>query len=219
MRIIGTMAGLVLVAATLALVRDLPGEAVLLCLSVGITGALALAYLNANYPLAVLGITGFVLLIEHLTGDGERYDIIARLLATALAGVWVLLIASIRPRRTGSSAIAAMHRTTAALRDYAATVRAGEDSTAVRARVLSERTAALAAVGAAAMETPGIWERAGDHVDPVQAAVVITDIISTTSMILAEELLEEQGQSDPALWDAVDATLDDLEVRAEALRA
>jgi len=218
MRILGTMAGLVLVTVTLALVRDLPGEAVLLCLAVGMTGALALAYLNANYPLAVLGITGFVLLVEHLTGDGARYDIVARLLATALAGVWVLLVASIRPRRTGSTAITAMHRTTAALRDYAAIVRAHEDSTAARARVLSERTAALAAVGAAAMETPGLWEREGDRVDPVQAAAVINDIIGATSMILAEELLEEQGQSDPELWDRVGATLDDLEVRADALR-
>ena len=218
MRILGTMAGLVLVTVTLALVRDLPGEAVILCACVGITGALALAYLNANYPLAVLGITGFVLLVEHLTGDGARYDIIARLLATALAGVWVLLVASIRPRRTGSTAITAMHRTTAALRDYAAIVRAHEDSTAARARVLSERTAALAAVGAAAMETPGLWEREGDRVDPVQAAAVINDIIGATSMILAEELLEEQGQSDPELWDRVGATLDDLEVRADELR-
>ena len=52
----------------------------------------------------------------------------------------------------------------------------------------------------------------------MQAAAVINDIIGATSMILAEELLEEQGQSDPELWDRVGATLDDLEVRADALR-
>lgn len=219
MRIVGTMAGLVLVAAVLALVADLPGEAIALCLAVGITGALVLVYLNANYPLAVLGITGFVLIIEHLTGDGEPYDMVARLLATGLAGAWVLLVASIRPRRTGTTAIAAMHRTNAALRDYADVVRSGEDSTDARARVLGERTAALAAVGAATLETPGLWERDGDRVDPVQAAAVITDIIGAASMILAEELLEEQGQSDPGLWDRIDATLDDLEFRIDALRA
>lgn len=219
MRILGTMAGLVLVMAILLIASELPGEAVILCIAVGLTGALALAYLNANYPLAVIGITGFVLLIEHVTGDGERYDIVARLVATTLAGLWVLLVASVRPRRTGSMAVSAMHATTDALRDYAAVVRAGGDSTQARARVLSERTAALAAVAAATMETPGLWERAGDRVDPEQAAAVVTDIIGATSSILAEELLAERGQSDPALWQRIDAELGDLDARVDALRA
>ena len=218
MRILGTMVGLVVVMVILLVAHELPGEALILCLAVGLTGAMALAYLNANYPLAVIGITGFVLLIEHVTGDGERYDIIARLLATTLAGLWVLLVASVRPRRTGSTAVAAMHATNEALRDYAAIVRRGEDSTSARARVLTERTAALAAVSAATMETPGFWERAGDRVDPVQAAAVVTDIIGATSSILAEELLEERGQSDSALWERIDAELDDLDTRVEALR-
>lgn len=218
MRIAGTMVGLILVALILLIARELPGEAILLCLAVGLTGAMALAYLNANYPLAVIGITGFVLLIEHVTGDGERYDIVARLIATTLAGLWVLLVASVRPRRTGSTAVAAMHATTQALRDYAAVVRAGEDSTQARARVLAERTAALAAVSAATLETPGFWERAGDRVDPVQAAAVVADIIGATSSILAEELLEERGQSDPQLWERIGGELDDLDARVEALR-
>jgi uncharacterized membrane protein YccC len=218
MRIVGTMVGLVLITGILVLTDPIPGEAIVLCIVVGASGALALAYLNANYPLAVIGITCFVLLVEYLSGDDERYDIVARLVATAIAGAWVLLIASIRPRRTGSAAISAMRRTTAALRDYAGVVRAGGDSTAARARVLTERTAALAAVGAATMETRGIWERAGDRVDPEQAAAVVTDIIGTASMLLAEELLEQQGASDPTLWDRVDAALDDLEIRVDALR-
>jgi uncharacterized membrane protein YccC len=218
MRIAGTMMGLVLVTVVLVIVRDLSGAAVILALVTGATGALALAYLNANYPLAVVGITAFVLLVEHLTGDGERYDIIARLIATTIAGLWVLLIASVRPRRTGSTAAAAMHGTTAALRDYARIVRAGGDSTDARARVLSERTAALTAVSAASLETRGIWERPGDRVDPADAAAVITDIIGAASSILAEELLEQQGKSDPDLWDRIDATLDDLDARVDLLR-
>lgn len=218
MRIAGTMVGLVMVTLILLVVRELPGETIILSFTVGLAGATALAYLNANYPLAVVGITGFVLLIEHVTGEGETYDIIARLLATTLAGLWVLLVASVRPRRTGSTAVAAMHATTEALRDYAAVVRAGEDSTQARARVLSERTAALAAVSAATMETPGFWERAGDRVDPVEAAAVVADIIGATSSILAEELLEERGQSDPQLWGRIDDELDDLDVRVEELR-
>jgi uncharacterized membrane protein YccC len=218
MRILGTMAGLVVVTLTLLIARELPGELVILSITVGLAGAIALAYLNANYPLAVIGITAYVLLVEHVSSEGEEYDIIARLIATMLAGLWVLLVASIRPRRTGATAIGAMHATTDALRDYAATVRAGEDSTSARARVLKERTAALAAVSAATMETPGLWERAGDRVDPLQAAAVITDIIGATSSILAEELLEEHGQSDPALWARIDGTLDDLDTRVDDLR-
>jgi hypothetical protein len=111
-----------------------------------------------------------------------------------------------------------MHGTTAALRDYARIVRAGGDSTDARARVLSERTAALTAVSAASLETRGIWERPGDRVDPADAAAVITDIIGAASSILAEELLEQQGKSDPDLWDRIDATLDDLDARVDLLR-
>lgn len=219
MRIAGTMAGLIMVTVLLVIAREVPGGDIILCLTVGLAGALALAYLNANYPLAVAGITGFVILTEQVLGDGEAYDIIARLIATALAGIWVLLVASVRPRRTGSTAVAAMHSTNDALRDYASSVRLGADSTQARARVLKERTAALAAVSAATMETPGIWERPGDRVDPGQAAAVVSDIIGATSAILAEELLEKSGQSDPALWARIDVELDDLDMRVEALRS
>lgn len=218
MRIAGTMVGLVLVTALLAVLREIPGEAVLLTLATGATGALALAYLGANYPLAVIGITAFVLLIEHLTGDGETYDIVARLIATTIAGVWVLLIASVRPRRTGSTAIAAMRATTAALRDYAHIVRTGGDSSQVRSRVLAERTAALTAVSAATLETRGIWERPGDRVDPLQAAAVITDMIEVASSILAEELLAQHGRTDPEAWSRIEAGLDDLDMRIDSVR-
>jgi uncharacterized membrane protein YccC len=217
MRIAGTLAGLVIVAAILLIVRDLPAEDIILSIVVGATGTLALAYLNANYPLAVIGVTSFVLLVEHETGDGERYDIIARLIATVLAGLWVLLVASVRPRRTGAQAVSALHATTAALRDYAVLVRAGEDTSAARTRVLSERTAALAAVSAASLETPGVWERPGGRVDPEQAAAVLTDVIASASSILAEEMLEERGPSDPALWQRIDAELDDLDARVDRL--
>lgn len=218
MRIAGTMVGLILVSAILVIADELPGKAIILSVTVGFAGALVLAYLNANYPLAVVGITGFVILIEYASGEGSADDIIARLLITALAGVWVLLVASVRPRRTGSTAVAAMHATTDALRDYARIVRAGGDSTQARSRALKERTAATAAVAAATMETPGFWERDGDRVDPVQAAAVITDIIGAASSILAEELLVERGQSDPALWSRIDTELSDLDMRVEALR-
>ena len=47
----------------------------------------------------------------------------------------------------------------------------------------------------------------------------MSDIIGATSSILAEELLEERGQSDAVLWERIDDELDDLDVRVEALRA
>lgn len=218
MRIFGTIAGLVAVAAILAVTDAVPGQAILLCVAVGTTGALSLAYLSANYPIAVLGVTGFVLLIEHLAGDGEEYDIVARLIATTLAGLWVLLIASIRPRRTGSAAAARMSATIDALRDYARLVRDGLDTSSARTRVLTERTAALAAVSAATLETPGIWERSGDRIDPVQAEAVMTDVIEVASSILAEELLAQHGESDPEVWIRIDADLDDLSSRIEHVR-
>lgn len=217
MRIAGTVAGLVITSVVFALVTGLPGEAAIFGIAAGVTGALAIAYLNANYPIAVIGITAFVLLIERLFGDPEQYDVIARLLATVLAGAWVLLVASIRPRRTGSTAISALKTTTDALREYATAVRAGQDTAAVRARVLSGRTAALAAVSAATLETPGLWERHTDRVDPVQAAAVMTDVIDAASAILAEELLEREGLSDTALWSTIDQTLDDIDARVAAL--
>lgn len=218
MRIVGTLAGLVMVTVILAAADIVPGQAVILGLAVGISAAVVLAYLGANYPLAVLGITCFVLLIEHLAGDGEEYDVLARLAATVLAGLWVLLVASVRPRRTGSTAVAAMRGTLEALQDYARLARDGQDTSAVRARVLAERTAALAAVSAATMETPGICERAGDRIDPVQAAAVISDIIRATSTILAQELLAARGEADPSLWPRIESELSDLGARVDAVR-
>ena len=218
MRIVGTLAGLVMVTAILAATDLVPGQAVILCLAVGIAAGVVLAYLGANYPLAVLGITCFVLLIEHLTGDGEEYDILARLAATVIAGLWVLLVASVRPRRTGSTAVTAMRGTLDALQDYARLARDGQDTTAVRARVLAERTAALAAVSAATLETPGIFERAGDRIDPVQAEAVISDIIRITSTILAQELLVARGEADPSVWSRIESELSDLGARVDAVR-
>lgn len=219
MRIIGTILGLITVSVLLLAVHGLPDARIVLVVAVGATGALALAYLSANYPLAVLGITSFVLLVEYLSGDDARYDVVARLVATVIGGLWVLLVASIRPRRGSSQALAALRATVVALGEYAAAVRTGVGVDTARSRVLAERTAALTAVSAATLETRGLWERPGERVDPDRAAVILTDIITATSSILAEELLEDAGQADPLLWERIDSALDDLDARVSALSA
>lgn len=219
MRIIGTILGLMAVSVLLLVAQGLPDTRTVLIVAVGATGALALAYLTANYPLAVLGITSFVLLVEYLSGDDARYDVVARLLATVIGGLWVLLVASIRPRRGSSQALGALRATVTALREYATAVRTGVGVDTARSRVLAERTAALTAVSAATLETRGLWERTGERVDPDRAAVILTDIITAASSILAEELLEDAGHADPLLWESIDSALDDLDTRVTALSA
>ena len=79
-------------------------------------------------------------------------------------------------------------------------------------------TAALAAVSAATLETHGIFERAGDRIDPVQAEAVISDIIRITSTILAQELLVARGEADPSVWSRIESELSDLGARVDAVR-
>jgi len=219
MRVAGTIAGLLISSALLFAVSDAPGAPQILALVIGLASILALAYLWANYPIAVIGITVFVIVAEYLAGDGEGYDLIARLTATVIAGLWVLLIASLRPRRTGASALARLRETLTALRDYSCAVRTGEGVDAARLAVLQTRSAALAAVTAASLETPGLWERTSARIDPEQAAVVLTDIIDAASAILAEELLTRQDSGDASIWVHIDDDLDDLESRITALAA
>lgn len=219
MRVAGTIAGLLLTSVIFLVVRDMPAAPQILAVMVGAASVVALAYLSANYPLAVVGITTFVLISEALAGESEGYDLIARLAATVVAGLWVLLISSIRPRRTGATAIARLSDTLTALRAYAVAVRTGVDVDTARVAVLTTRTAALASVTAASVEPPGIWERASVRVDPEQAALVLTDIIDAASTILAEELLERYRDADPSLWPTIDADLDDLQARISALES
>lgn len=213
MRIVGTIIGLVVVTALVLAVHDLPARDVIIAVAIGAAGALALSFLWANYPVAVTGITGFVLLLEAFDSTTLERNVIARLLATVGAGLWVLLVSSVRPRRAGAPTIAALQATLNALRVYCTAVRQRGDVEAARAQVLKERTAALAAVSASVSEPRGIWERSGPRIDPDEAAAVLTDIIDSASLLLAEELLEDHGTDDPTLWDRVSSDLDDIETR------
>ena len=217
MRVAGTIVGLVLVSGVLLALRPLADEPVVLIVLVGGAACITLAFVWANYPLAVVGITTLILLLEHLDGDNSPQSIIARLAATIGAGLWVLLVASVRPRRTGAAAVESLAATATALRDYASALRLGDGLDAARAAVLARRTTTVTAIAAAALEPPGLWERPGVRVDPGDAAAVLTDMIDAASAILAEELLERQGQDDAQLWARIDASLDDIDARIESM--
>ncbi|MGI9197672.1 MAG: FUSC family protein [Candidatus Nanopelagicales bacterium] len=219
MRIAGTLVGVVVVAVFVLLARATPVEGDFLALGVGLATYLAIAYIWANYPVAVVGITMFVLFFEHLDGAGLRFDLIARVAFTLLAGVWVLAFSLTRPRRGGSAALDAMERTVQGIRGYASAVRDRGDIAAARATLTRERTAAVAAVTAAATEPRGLFERSDRQVDPGDAAILLTDALDAASLVVTEELLGEHGRSDPALWGRIDAELDGMQKRITALRA
>lgn len=82
-----------------------------------------------------------------------------------------------------------------------------------------ERLGALTAVSTAATEPHGLWERPAPHVNPTDAAVLLTDALQAASFVVAEELLHERQEDGPELWHSFDATLDDMESRIKALRA
>ena len=217
MRVVGTLTGIAAAGIVLFIVAHTPLEAGLLMLGVGFASFIAIAYIWANYPVAVTGITMFVLLFEHLAGATGAFDFLSRVIFTAMAGVWVLLVSLTRPRRSGAAALDVLERLVAEIRAYGRTVRYGGDPIAAHADVLRERTAAVAAVTAAATEPKGLWERSGPDIDPGDAAILLADAIDATCLIVTEELLGED--EDPALWVRIDAELDDLQARIVALRA
>jgi uncharacterized membrane protein YccC len=217
MRIVGTILGLAVVTALVLAVSDFSRRDVVISIAIGAAGALALAFLWANYPVAVVGITSFVLLLEAFDSTTLESNVIARFLATVAAGAWVLLVSAIRPRRAGNATLDTLRSTLAALRAYATVVQTGGDVEAARAEVLIQRTAALAAVTASMSEPPGLWERPAPRIDPQQAAAILTDMVDGASTILAEELLERHGDEDPGLWQRVDADLADIDARIQAL--
>jgi len=217
MRILGTVVGVVICAACIAIIMQTPIPGALLALGTAASASLALAYLWANYPIAVVGITLFVLFSDYLSGEDQPETLVLRLVATVAAGLWVLLVTLVRPRRSGPQAVDAMRRACAALRDYAAAVRTGNGIVEARAAVLAARTAALGAVTAAEAEPRGIWERPGPRINAEDAAPLLSDIILATSEIVAEDLLREHDEDDPELWGRIDASLADLEQRVGAL--
>ena len=219
MRVLGTILGLVIVGI-LAFTLDLtPWTDYGMVACVAVAAFIAIAYIWANYPVAVVGITMYVLCFEHLAGSDIKTDLFARLVFTVMAGVWVLIIAFLRPRHGATTAVAALTRTADAIRVYMAAVRDDGDVAAARAALTRERSAALAAVAAAATEPRGLWEREGPALDPAEGAVLLTDALDAVSLIVVEELLHERDEDDPELWTRVDTALADMDQRLAGLSA
>ena len=219
MRVGGTLIGIIGTTAVLFAMDALPSAAVGLAMStVAVATFFIVAYLMANYPIAVIGITAFVILLDVLAGGDAGNEVASRIIFTVLAGLWVLLISLIRPRRQGATALASIAALTVVIRDYADTVRAGRDTSQAHAQVLAARTAALGCVAAAATEPRGFWERPGPRVDTEDAAILLTDALTAASSILAEELLRDRPGHRP-LWAQVDEALDDMDTRVRDLSA
>lgn len=220
MRIAGTLIGIILTTVVLLGLSAWPqGEVGAAMAAVAVSAFFIMAYIWANYPIAVIGITAFVILLDVLGGGNSSDALVSRVAFTLLAGAWVLAASLIRPRRTGAAALESITAMVAAIRDYAATVRAGEDTTQARSIVLHARTTAITVVAAAATEPRGLWERPGPRVDPEDAAVLLTEGLDAATSILAEELLGDRVGADPHLWERIDAALDDMDARVSSLAA
>jgi len=200
-RVLGTVIGVSLAAALLWVSTD-PW---LLAVWASLGAAFVLAFLWANYAVAVVGITVFVMVAFALAGQDERGDVVLRVLATLTAAVLVAVIAFTRPHRGGATSRQLLARTCSAMRDYAQTLADHADPAATRTQVLKTRTAAAAAIGAAAVEPS--WGPRGQHLDAAKAREVLDDLMEVTSGLLSEELLVDSEITDPAAWQAIDENL------------
>jgi uncharacterized membrane protein YccC len=95
-RLVGTIAGL-LIAFVIVIVFQPSGSGFLPLALVGV--AVAIAFIWANYAIAVTGVTIWVVSLFAMVGDPVISTLDARLFATVAAGVLVLIVASI-PIRT-----------------------------------------------------------------------------------------------------------------------
>jgi uncharacterized membrane protein YccC len=213
MRVLGTVVGL-LVFGGIAILTTNP---YVLAAVAALAAYLLVAYIWANYPIAVVGVTIFVIALLQLSVGEPITDMVARLVATLAAGLWVLLISLFRPRRTGATVVSALNRTVGALSAYANAVRDDGDRVQARAEVLRERTAALAAVMVLGSEPRGFWERKGPRIEVDAGMQLMEQILETASLIVSEDLLRDHGMNSPGGWVAIDESLSGLERSMTAL--
>lgn len=207
MRVVGTIVGL-LIFGVIAMVTTNP---YVLAVVAAIAAYLLVAYIWANYPIAVVGVTIFVIALMQLSGGEPLIDMVARMVATIVAGAWVLLVSLFRPRRAGATVVASIERTVTALRDYADAVRDGNDRGEARARLLRERTAALAIVTAVGSEPRGLWEREGPRIDADAGAQLMERVLDATALVVSEDLLSEHGMGSPEGWNEIARSLTSIE--------
>lgn len=210
-RVLGTMAGVVLVAVVVFPVSSQWW----LVLWSGIGAAAVLAFLWANYSIAVAGITTFVLAAFALTGSDERADAMERVVYTLIAAVLVFAVALIRPRRSGRQVEVLIADTCSAMSEYAQSIRTGQAGAQQRANVLKARGSAATALAAAAVEPR--WHRGPGELDPAIASLMLGDLVEATAALLTEELLTEEGIDDPAVWASFDDEIARLERELRAL--
>ncbi|MFM8303137.1 MAG: FUSC family protein [Actinomycetota bacterium] len=116
-RVIGTAVGVV-ISGALVLGLD-PGSWALVAL-VGVCAVITVGFLQANYALAISGITPFLFFLMVLGGEEIESSLSARLLATAIAGALVLLAAAVWPNRSGAAVDVSLGGYADAVAEYAA---------------------------------------------------------------------------------------------------
>lgn len=141
LRVVGTLAGAVAVAAVFRLSDPgIPGDAAL----VGIGSFLAIAFFTVNYATTVFGITTIVIAIFASLGQPADEDLLLRVVATVAGGVLVAAVALVRPQRSGLATAGLIVDATSRLEAYASAVLSGDRSGAAALRGETEASVARA---------------------------------------------------------------------------
>jgi uncharacterized membrane protein YccC len=207
-RVAGTVLGVVISAVV---VEGFDPSSWTLVVLIGASALVSIAFLAANYALAVSAITTFVFFLFSLAGENVDSSVPSRLLATVLAGALVLLGAFLWPTRAGAGVTGALGDYASELGAYAEPVLRGtprDDATrlAGQAAVLAARTRAATALRAAEFEV-------GRH--PLHAettrAVLESLHLATSHCVRCE--LAGAGADDAAAARPVGVELQDLRGR------
>ncbi|MFM8302919.1 MAG: FUSC family protein [Actinomycetota bacterium] len=211
-RMSGTVIGVAVSAAVLG--GTDPGSWVLAVLIAAST-VVVIAFLFANYTVAVTGITCFVFFLFLLEGTITNSSFSGRLLATLLAGVIVLIGTYFWPTRAGDQIDSSLASYADALGAYAGPVLDGTadavaDGEAARERVADARIHATAVVRAAELEV------SRHRLHPETAHALLEYLHHATSRSLATELAGP-GAVDSDASTAVVGELADLRGRLEVV--
>lgn len=211
-RVAGTLVGVVLSG----LIVEVLGVGQWGLVALGAASAvLALAFVAANYAVAVIGITTYVFAVFTLAGEDMASSLASRALATVLAGVLVLIGALVWPTRSGARVAASLGDYADALTTYADLALSGRAPDAgedVHETVLAARARAVADLHAAEFEVGPL------RVHPETAAGVLESLHAATSQCLACELVGS-GPTDRAAAPDVRVELVALRERLVALDA
>jgi hypothetical protein len=213
-RMTGTVIGVIIAAVVIGL-GD-PGSWVLAVLIAG-SAVVVITFLFANYASAVTGITCFVFFLFVLEGTVTDASFPGRLLATALAGVIVLIGAFVWPTRAGSRVDVSLSQYADALGAYVGPVLDGSadaaaDGEAARRRVADARIRATIDLQATELE---VFRH---RLHPDTAHALLEHLHLATSQGLATEL-SGTGPSDRVVSREVVGELTDLRTRLDAVAA